>query len=406
RFQLGALLGRELVAQLLRPRRRAADGGARSDFPGPGADIEAFARSLREQERRGDHGCKTASDANGGPRDCRLHVEYSVGAIHFPGNAAAPSSRENPLAPPVALRNAAAARRVPFHKPVRSSAKTEAPMASTKLSNYRAKRDFSRTSEPSGRLPVKPSSRLRFVVQKHAARRLHYDLRLELDGVFRSWAVTRGPSLDPADKRLAVEVEDHPLDYGDFEGVIPKGQYGGGSVQLWDRGYWRPLGDASPQEQLLKGELKFALQGERLRGAWVMVRMKGDRSGGKRTNWLLMKQRDVEARDQKAAQALLDEDRSIASGRSRQDIASGKGRRPKPFMLASRDLARADAVWSTNGGGEVATHARGRAAGNAQRTGASKRAASPNRAKAPPQFIEPQLCKLLERPPQNGGWGH
>ncbi|MDY0065402.1 MAG: DNA ligase D [Steroidobacteraceae bacterium] len=279
-------------------------------------------------------------------------------------------------------------------------------MASTKLSNYRAKRDFSRTSEPSGRLPVKPSSRLRFVVQKHAARRLHYDLRLELDGVFRSWAVTRGPSLDPADKRLAVEVEDHPLDYGDFEGVIPKGQYGGGSVQLWDRGYWRPLGDASPQEQLLKGELKFALQGERLRGAWVMVRMKGDRYGGKRTNWLLMKQRDVEARDQKAAQALLDEDRSIASGRSMQDIASGKGRRPKPFMLASRDLARADAVWSTNGGGEVATHARGRAAGNAQRTGASKRAASPNRAKAPPQFIEPQLCKLLERPPQNGGWGH
>src|SRR5208282_4764487 len=120
--------------------------------------------------------------------------------------------------------------------------------ASKKLAPYRAKRDFAKTAEPRGETAVAPSKRLRFVIQKHAARSLHYDLRLELDGVFKSWAVARGPSLDPHDKRLAVEVEDHPLDYSDFEGTIPKGQYGGGTVQLWDRGYWEPEGDSSPEK--------------------------------------------------------------------------------------------------------------------------------------------------------------
>jgi len=125
-------------------------------------------------------------------------------------------------------------------------------VASRKLSTYRSMRDFTITAEPSGTLPLKSSKRLRYVIQKHAATRLHFDLRLELDGVFKSWAVTRGPSLNPQDKRLAVEVEDHPLDYGDFEGTIPKGQYGGGTVQLWDRGYWEPNGNLSAQEQLKK----------------------------------------------------------------------------------------------------------------------------------------------------------
>src|ERR1700755_1979073 len=135
---------------------------------------------------------------------------------------------------------------------------------SQKLSTYRKKRDFEKTSEPSGELKVAPSKQRRFVIQKHAATRLHYDLRLEFDGVFKSWAVTKGPSLDPHDKRLAVEVEDHPLDYGDFEGTIPKGQYGGGTVQLWDRGYWTPEGSSSPEKALASGELKFSLEGDKL----------------------------------------------------------------------------------------------------------------------------------------------
>src|SRR5262245_32552477 len=147
-------------------------------------------------------------------------------------------------------------------------------MAKDQLSAYRSKRDFGITAEPSGKGRSSASKRLRFVIQKHDATRLHYDLRLELDGVFKSWAVTKGPSLDPHDKRLAVEVEDHPLDYGDFEGTIPKGQYGGGTVQLWDRGYWMPVGD--PHAGLRKGDLKFVLEGDRLHGSWVLVRMRGD----------------------------------------------------------------------------------------------------------------------------------
>src|ERR1700746_1238421 len=141
-------------------------------------------------------------------------------------------------------------------------------MAKRALATYRAKRDFSRTTEPSGVREVAPSDRLRFVIKKHDASRLHYDLRLELDGVFKSWAVTRGPSLDPKDKRLAVEVEDHPLDYGDFEGTIPKGEYGGGTVMIWDRGYWEPEGDKTPEEGLADGDLKFTLDGDRLHGSW------------------------------------------------------------------------------------------------------------------------------------------
>src|SRR5438046_1524982 len=125
-------------------------------------------------------------------------------------------------------------------------------MAEAGLSKYRAKRDFTKTAEPSGAQKLAPAERLRFVIQKHDATRLHYDLRLELDGVFKSWAVTRGPSLDPHDKRLAVEVEDHPLDYGDFEGTIPKGQYGGGTVLIWDRGYWESEGSTTPAQARAK----------------------------------------------------------------------------------------------------------------------------------------------------------
>src|SRR3984957_3107656 len=219
-------------------------------------------------------------------------------------------------------------------------------MSKPGLSVYRAKRDFSKTGEPSGHTAAAPSSQLRFVIQKHAARRLHYDLRLELDGVFKSWAVTRGPSLDPAEKRLAVEVEDHPLDYGDFEGTIPKGEYGGGAVQLWDRGYWRPEGGKSPQDAFNSGDLKFTLEGTRLHGSWIFVRMLGDRFGGKRINWLLIKHKDAAAKPGDA-DALLAEDRSVASGRTLAQITAGTGKRPKPFMRATKSATRADAVWTT-----------------------------------------------------------
>ena len=196
-------------------------------------------------------------------------------------------------------------------------------MAKKKLADYQAKRDFKKTSEPSGKAKVRAAEYPRFVIQKHAATRLHYDLRLELDGVFKSWAVTKGPSLDPADKRLAVEVEDHPLDYGDFEGTIPKGEYGGGTVMLWDRGYWAPEGTKDVDAALRKGELKFALAGERLQGSWVLVRMKHDRERGKRNNWLLIKHRDEFARED---DDVTEQDQSVASGRTMEEIAAGKGR--------------------------------------------------------------------------------
>src|SRR3954467_12901625 len=163
-------------------------------------------------------------------------------------------------------------------------------MAKKKLADYQAKRDFKKTSEPSGKAKIRAAEYPRFVIQKHAATRLHFDLRLEHDGVFKSWAVTRGPSLDPKDRRLAVEVEAHPLDYGDFEGTIPKGQYGGGTVQLWDRGFWAPQdGFEDIDKALKKGELKFVMEGGRLHGSWVLVRLRDD---GKRHNWLLIKHRD------------------------------------------------------------------------------------------------------------------
>ena len=294
-------------------------------------------------------------------------------------------------------------------------------MATRKLSTYRSMRDFAKTAEPSGKVPVRESRQLRFVIQKHAARRLHYDLRLELDGVFRSWAVTRGPSVRPQDKRLAVEVEDHPLDYGDFEGAIPRGQYGGGTVQLWDRGYWAPIGERSAAEQLRKGELKFTLDGERLHGSWVIVRMKGDRYGGKRTNWLLIKHRDEHARDQEATEDMLAEDRSIASGRTMAGIAAGKGRGPKPFMLATKRGAPPDAVWRSKeaSSGEDTLSASSSSSTRKRASGSRKKIAPRARGrdgdgqkvflgarKAVPAFIAPELCKLLEKPPGDGRWGH
>src|SRR4051812_11536192 len=143
------------------------------------------------------------------------------------------------------------------------------------LQNYNAKRDFKITPEPPGKLGTSKKGALRFLIQKHAASHLHYDFRLELNGVLLSWAVPKGPSLDPADKRLAMHVEDHPLEYGNFEGTIPKGQYGGGTVMLWDNGTWAPIGD--PEAGYKKGHLKFELHGKKLSGRWALVRTRSDR---------------------------------------------------------------------------------------------------------------------------------
>jgi bifunctional non-homologous end joining protein LigD len=224
-----------------------------------------------------------------------------------------------------------------------------AAAATRKLATYRSKRDFSKTAEPSGQLAVAPSKRLRFVIQKHAARALHYDLRLELDGVFKSWAVTKGPSLDPKVKRLAVEVEDHPLDYGDFEGTIPGGEYGGGTVQLWDRGYWEPVSSRSADAMLRAGSLRFKLEGERLQGGWVLVRMRSDRSRGRRQNWLLMKHHDA-FEQPGGGNGASEGDRSVASGRTMAQIAAGKGRRPRAFMLKTAQY-QPDAEWTSKSRG-------------------------------------------------------
>jgi bifunctional non-homologous end joining protein LigD len=265
-----------------------------------------------------------------------------------------------------------------------------------RLSTYRKKRDFEKTDEPSGDVKVAPSKQRRFVIQKHDATRLHYDLRLEFGGVFKSWAVTRGPSLDPHDKRLAVEVEDHPLDYGDFEGTIPDSEYGGGTVQLWDRGYWE---SDDPELGFKKGDLKFILHGDKLNGSWVLVRMKGDRFGGKRTNWLLIKHRDEFVKEGEDND-ILDEDRSVASGRSMQQIAAGKGRAPKPFMLAKNGKGRADAVWHSNRGDAAEARAKNKAGVSRAST------AKPKKVSAMPDFVAPQLCASVESPPTGENWCH
>ncbi|MDY0087423.1 MAG: DNA polymerase ligase N-terminal domain-containing protein [Coriobacteriia bacterium] len=191
------------------------------------------------------------------------------------------------------------------------------------LDEYQRKRDFSLTSEPAGKVDIgehgADRGNLSFVIHKHAARSLHYDLRLELDGVLLSWAVPKGPSLDPADKRLAVHVEDHPIEYGAFEGTIPPGEYGAGTVIIWDRGTWRPFSD--PREGLVAGALKFELDGEKLQGGYALIRLK-PRPGEKRDNWLLIKERDEHARPHSEYDVLEERPQSVASGRDIEQVAA------------------------------------------------------------------------------------
>jgi bifunctional non-homologous end joining protein LigD len=255
-------------------------------------------------------------------------------------------------------------------------------MPSRKLAKYRAKRDFAKTTEPSGNAP-RASSGHAYLIQKHAARRLHYDFRLELDGTLKSWAVTKGPSLNPADKRLAVHVEDHPLAYGDFEGTIPKGEYGGGTVMLWDQGSWSPIGDA--EKGYKKGKLDFELNGKRLKGRWHLVRMHGNRRGDeKRENWLLIKGKDQYANEEDGDAALEEYQSSVLSDRSMESLATGKSK-----------------VWKIKSAEEPTEEpAKARAKPLPKR---SKKKAS---ALAPPGFIAPQLATLVTKPPEGSNWVH
>lgn len=240
------------------------------------------------------------------------------------------------------------------------------------LKRYHAKRDFAKTAEPKGE--VKSGDGFGYLIQKHAATRLHYDFRLELDGVLKSWAVTRGPSLDPADKRLAVEVEDHPVEYGSFEGTIPKGQYGGGTVMLWDTGSWEPIGD--PHEGLKKGKLEFIIHGQRLHGEWTLVRMKGRESDRGRNNWLLIKHRDKYAKGGDHDALLEQNDKSVISRRSMDKIAKENGH-----------------VWQSNENTEIIIKPE------------KKKTPKKNLAKLPP-FIPPELATLTDAMPKGENWLH
>ena len=244
------------------------------------------------------------------------------------------------------------------------------------LERYTQKRDFERTPEP-GASPGKGHGH-EFVVQKHAARRLHYDLRLELDGVLKSWAVTRGPSLTLGEKRLAVHTEDHPVDYLDFEGNIPKGEYGGGSMIVWDRGIWIPEGD--PQFGLKKGHLAFSLDGKRLKGRWHLVRIK-PRKGEKTEPWLLMKSEDEFARRPGDPEITEQETTSYLSGRTNEQLAAAGDVRAD--HAARREVAEA----------------RKRALPDIAKVAGARK-------KLLPQFLEPSLASLCEKPPSGPKWIH
>ena len=256
------------------------------------------------------------------------------------------------------------------------------------LKTYRTKRKFGVTAEPKGKVARGKGNA--YVIQKHAARALHYDLRLELDGVMKSWAVTRGPSLVPGEKRLAVQVEDHPIEYNKFEGTIPKGQYGGGTVMIWDRGPWQPEDD--PHKGLSKGHLSFELDGEKLRGLWHLVRMHRKR-GEKRDNWLLIKAHDAAAREPGDKDILEQKPRSVMSGRSMDEIAKGAPKRKAAGDKTSRKR------------GEAAMAAILRRTSKAM--GAKQKAAKPAaRHSAVPAFIEPCLATLVDKAPDGDNWIH
>jgi bifunctional non-homologous end joining protein LigD len=272
------------------------------------------------------------------------------------------------------------------------------------LEIYRKKRRFAVTPEPRGRKAADEGHR--YVIQKHAARRLHYDLRLELDGVMKSWAVTRGPSLDPNQKRLAVHVEDHPIEYNSFEGTIPEGEYGGGTVMVWDRGTWTSDGD--PHKAYAKGHLVFDLDGEKLHGRWHLVGMRG-RDSDRHENWLLIKARDDEARGPRDPDILQQESRSAVTGRSIDEIAAGKG--GKKRVWHSNRVAKTEPKLHRafkDKIGKIAARApsRPRAKSNRRATRANPKKAPKKRTSALPEFVPLSLATLYDQPPAGAEWLH
>jgi bifunctional non-homologous end joining protein LigD len=267
------------------------------------------------------------------------------------------------------------------------------------LKEYRRKRHFSHTPEPKGKKALTRGHR--FVIQKHAATRLHYDFRLEMNGVLLSWAVPKGPSLDPAEKRLAVQVEDHPLEYRMFEGTIPEGEYGGGTVMLWDYGRWTPLGNA--EEDYRSGKLKFTLDGKKLHGAWMLVRMQSDRYGRRdgKPNWLLFKERDEMARPLSEGDILEELPNSARTDRTMEQIAAGRRQwssnrkaivKPAAKTKVSRTAAKEN-------GRAVATVLRSKLRDSVTHIQGAKH-------KPMPRHYQAQLAMLTKVPPEGDTWLH
>ncbi len=272
------------------------------------------------------------------------------------------------------------------------------------LARYQQKRDFKATPEPRGRVGKRKAAGLAFVIQKHAASHLHYDFRLELDGVLLSWAVPKGPSLDPADRRLAMHVEDHPVEYGGFEGTIPKGQYGGGTVMLWDRGTWTPRGDAA--RDYAAGHLKFDLDGEKLKGGFMLVRSHGGKYGGKYGGkragdvWFLIKERDAFARP---GASIVDEaPDSVSTGRSIREIGGDTQARVWQSNRSVKDNVEAGAV------APAAKRANGKASRAPAPTASAGTGALPDGARraALPATLSPMLATLVKSTPVGDGWLH
>ena len=271
------------------------------------------------------------------------------------------------------------------------------PTARRQLAKYRAKRDFKLTAEPSGNAAKEESERKRsglaFAIQKHAATRLHYDFRLEWEGVLKSWAVAKGPSYNPRDKRLAIQVEDHPLEYGGFEGTIPKGQYGGGTVMLWDRGTWEPIGNAT--EGLRSGNLKFILHGEKLHGRWVLVRMGRSFANQPKPSWLLIKERDGDELEQSKVPITDLAPSSVLSGRDMNAIAEAKAAAWNS-VSANTSHARSSPATETRRSSKI------NSSSNLKRTAQLAHLHK----ESLPSFVAPQLASMARSSPSGDGWIH